>query len=196
MKTTIAALLAATLLSAPSAAAILTFEGALSGDQEVVTPPAPPVVTEASGFASFTVDTSTRMLAFDLSVEGLSLDDLFDTLVAAPIGPIHLHNAPAGANGPIVIPFPFGATYMDTASGFTVSVTGLAFSDAVALAGSDLTFSAFLDELRAGNFYANVHTDAFPSGELRGQLARVPAPGALGLLGLAALGMVGLRRGR
>jgi hypothetical protein len=39
------------------------------------------------------------------------------------------------------------------------------------------TIADLLNEIRAGNTYVNVHTDAFPEGEIRGQLMlRMPEP--------------------
>lgn len=173
--------------AAPAAAAIIQFTASLTGDQEV-----PPVATDATGEAVISVDTTAETIDFVLQVVGISLDDLFE--VSEPLGPVHLHNAPPGVNGPIVIPFPFDATYTATADGFTVNVTDLSFVDAVALSGSTLTFDQFLAEMFAGNFYANVHTDENPGGEIRGQV--VPLPGAIPLFLAGAAGFAALRRRR
>lgn len=187
--------LAAFALSGVAAdAATLEFTAGLDGAQEV-----PPVSTDAEGEASIFVDTDLETIDFTLNVVGLSLDDLNDGLVAAPLGPVHLHNASAGINGLIVIPFAFDATtYSDTADGFEVSVSDLAFADAVALSGSSLTFDAFVTAMLAGEFYVNVHTDAFGGGEIRGQISAVPLPGAmvLFLAGAAGLGFARRRQRR
>lgn len=173
-------------------AATLTFDTSLTGAQEV-----PPAVTSAFGSARFTVDDVTQELGLSLDVTGISLAQLSDRLVAAPIGPVHLHNAPRGVNGPIVIPFAFDtATYSDTATGFTLNVGGYAFADAIALSGVSEAFDDFVAELKASNYYLNVHTDAFPAGEIRGQVSPVPVPAGVVLLltGLGALGVARRRR--
>jgi hypothetical protein len=57
-------------------------------------------------------------------------------------------------------------------------------------------FGVLFGGLNAGNAYFNLHTTAFPGGEIRGNLALdVPAPATLllSLLGLAAMAMARLR---
>lgn len=186
-------------LSAGSAmASTIDFTASLTGDQEVnADGTSAGVVTDAFGSARISVDTDAETISFYLSVTGLTIDSLFDDLVAAAVGPIHLHNAPAGANGPIDVPFAFSEdTYSDTETGFAVNVEGFRFADAVALAGSEQTFEGFLAELSAGNYYINVHSDTFTAGELRGQVAPVPLPAGMILLltGLGALGAAKRRR--
>ncbi len=61
----------------------------------------------------------------------------------------HIHNAPPGVNGPIVFPFPSAIS----------PITGVWDMDAGNLA-----------EFEAGNLYVNVHSGAFPNGEIRGVL--------------------------
>ena len=179
------------LVAGTAPAATLSYTAVLTGAQEN-----PPVATSATGTATFTVDSVTRALGLSLDVTGISLAQLLDRLVAAPGGPVHLHNAPRGSNGPIVIPFAFDtATYADTATGFALNVSGYSFSDAVALSNSAETFDAFVAGLNAGSYYVNVHTDLAPGGEVRGQLAPVPLP-AGALLVLTALGALGLARRR
>lgn len=186
----IAAIAVLALSTVSARAAVIEFTASLDGSQEV-----PPVATDATGEASIFVDTDLETIDFFLSVVGLSLDDLNDGLVAGPLGPIHLHDGPAGVNGPIIIPFPFGASYSDTADGFEVDVSGFAFADAIALSGASLTFDAFVTAMLAGDFYVNVHTDDFAGGEIRGQVF-VPLPGAIPLFlaGVAGLGLLRLRR--
>ena len=106
----------------------------LSGDQEI-----PPVTTSASGNGTITVGE-------DKSVSGKVTISGMTPLVA------HIHEAAAGANGPIVIPL--------TKTSDTVWVVP---------AGAKLTDSQYAS-YKAGNFYYNVHTETHKSGEIRGQI--------------------------
>ncbi|HEX5052792.1 MAG TPA: CHRD domain-containing protein [Planctomycetota bacterium] len=64
----------------------------------------------------------------------------------------HLHQAAAGSNGPIILPLAGGP---------------------VQWTGSGTLTAAQVADLQAGNVYVNVHTAAFPGGEIRGQLSAV-----------------------
>jgi len=183
--------LALCLTAGAATAGTFTYDSILSGSQEV-----PAVTTGSAGFATLTVDDADETLDFMLGVVGVSLDGLLDALVAAPVGPVHLHAGVAGVNGPIVVPFAFDlSTFADTSYGFSLNVNDFAYADAAALSGTDLDFDGFVSSLDASGIYINVHTDAVPSGELRGQLAPdvaavpVPASAALLLAGLGALGV-------
>ncbi len=59
--------------------------------------------------------------------------------------------------------------------------------------GSAVLTAAQANDLRAGLWYINVHTDAFPAGEIRGQVVPTPVPATFGLLVLGTL-LLGIRR--
>ena len=178
---------------APAQAEVLTFAGPLDGAQEVA-----PGDDDATGFGTVVIDTVAETVSFDLTVAGLSLADLNTGLSNGPLGPVHLHNAPAGQNGPIIVPFPFGATYTETADGFNLSVSNVSFADAVGISGATLSFTDFVSALLSDNIYINVHSNEFPAGAIRGQLfavvADVPIPGAALLFLSGIAGAAGLRR--
>jgi len=105
----------------------------LAGDQEV-----PPVKSAGTG-------TGTIIVGDDKSVSG----SVTTTGIAGTAA--HIHEAAAGKNGSVIIPF--------TKTGDTYA----------APAGAKLTDEQFAS-FKAGNLYANVHTAANPGGEIRGQL--------------------------
>ena len=106
----------------------------LSGDQEI-----PPVTTSGSGTGTITVGE-------DKSVSGKVTISGITPLVA------HIHEAPAGTNGPIIIPL--------TKTSDTVWIVP---------AGAKLTDAQYAS-YKAGNLYYNFHTEAHRSGEIRGQI--------------------------
>lgn len=106
----------------------------LSGAQEI-----PPVTTTATGTGTITVGA-------DKSISG----NITTSGVAATAA--HIHDAPAGKNGPIVVPLN------------KVSENVWAIPD-----GTKLTDAQF-DSFKAGNFYFNVHSAANKGGEMRGQI--------------------------
>ena len=71
----------------------------------------------------------------------------------------HVHRGAAGVNGPVVFPLTFAGGVLSGT--FTPSATDLA-------------------DLRAGNWYVNVHSVAFGGGELRGQLVPATLPSVYG----------------
>ena len=123
-------------LLAPAAIFAADMKVRLSGDQEV-----PSVKTTASGTGTITVND-------DKSVSG----SVTTTGIKATAA--HIHEAPAGKNGPVAIPLE-----KKSDNEFTVPA-GAKLSDAQYKA------------LKAGNLYVNVHSEAHKDGEIRAQLKR------------------------
>jgi hypothetical protein len=163
-----ALLLSALLCSlAVATAAITNFEINLTGSQE--TPPNSSLAT-GSGTASF--DSTANTITLDVSFTGLS----------APATASHIHVAPPGVAGPVILSF--------------VPYTPAAFSGQIA--PDALPFPADnIADLLAGNTYFNIHDSVFPGGEIRGQLVPVPEPAVYAcLFGLGLLGFAACRRFR
>ena len=82
----------------------VVFTASLSGDQEVQDEP---VITDAFGTATATFTVSedgSISYSAAASLSGLNQADLFPVNIGnGTLSPIHLHNAPAGANGPVVV---------------------------------------------------------------------------------------------
>jgi hypothetical protein len=128
------------------------FFARLRGSEEV-----PMVLTNARGVAAFRLSDDGRRLRFILVVRNIR-----------KVTQAHIHLGQRGMNGPIVA-FLFGPV----SRGITVNrgiVTGTLTSEDLVgpLAGQSL--AVLLREMRNGNTYVNVHTEAHPGGEIRGQI--------------------------
>jgi hypothetical protein len=124
---------AGTFSAYPTTATAAALNLTPSGAQEV-----PPVKSAGSGSGTLTINA-------DHSVSGR----VTTTGIAGTMA--HIHEAPAGRNGPVIIPL--------TQNGDTYTVP----------AGAKLTDAQYAS-FQAGNLYVNVHTAAYPGGELRAQL--------------------------
>ena len=106
----------------------------LSGTQEI-----PPVTTPASGSGTVTVQAD-KSLTGSVTISGMAVT------VA------HIHEAAAGANGPIITPL------SKTADNVWSVPPGARLTDAQ------------YESFKAGNLYFNIHSEAHRSGEIRGQI--------------------------
>lgn len=138
---------------ATNAAADEIFKADLSGDQEV-----PPVATGASGMAIFRLNKSETWLEIQLRVDN-----------GVGITQSHIHCAPAGENGPVVV-------FLAGLHAAGLDVNGKWISNAFITEASIVnsacggTLAELAQSLRTGNTYVNVHSQAVPSGEIRGQI--------------------------
>jgi hypothetical protein len=142
---------------APTQATNAPISLTLTGAQEV-----PPVTTTGTG--AFRATGTSSALAYTLSASGLT-----SNVTAA-----HIHSGARGVNGPIV------ANIITSTTGTnSVNVSGtITASDLVGPMAGNLT--AFMDALRAGTLYVNVHTTTNPGGEVRAQFPSPPSPPATG----------------
>ncbi|MCC6230743.1 MAG: CHRD domain-containing protein [Phycisphaerales bacterium] len=174
---------AATLAGAasPAGAHIIPFFAALDGQQVV-----PQTDSLATGACSMGYNHHAFTIEIKLYLEGISLDDLKND--GPNSTPIHIHKAPVGENGPIVIDLGWWTTttleeyapnriFAHWQGVFIGGVQGNVESDFID------NENAFYD----GTLYVDVHTNAYPGGEVRGQIYPVPAPASLALLGAAGL---------
>ena len=129
---------------------VVRFRSNLSANQEVSTEV---VNSEGSGVARLRAARGDRLTV------RVRFNDL-----TGPLTQAHLHLGQAGTNGPVVV---------DLGTGIYGQEIELRISaaDVVGPLGqSDDPFIALLNELAAGNVYINLHTQAFPAGEIRGQV--------------------------
>ena len=143
------ALLSATLVSAAAilASPVLAqdnsgrrFTVTLEGEQEVG--PAGGDL-DGTGTATLRINPGQGQLCYTIRVSGI-----------APARAAHIHEAPAGTNGPVIITL--NAPTSGTSSG-CVTVT------------RELALEIIKDP---ADYYVNVHNREFPAGALRGQLDR------------------------
>jgi len=164
-----------------------SFTAILTGSQEV-----PPVSTTGSGTG--TVTLNGNLLTINLAFQNLT----------SPTVDGHIHCCtPVGANAVVAIGFtstgfPLGVTSGSYSNTFDLNVLSIYNAAFVTANGGTLTTAraAFISGLENGRTYLNVHTMAFPGGEIRGQV--VPEPATMILLGtgLAAVAGRKLRRRR
>lgn len=132
------------------------FRAVLSGDQEV-----PPVETNARGQASFRLSKDGSSISFQVNVANI------ENVTMA-----HIHAAPAGQNGGVVVWLYPSAPPMQLLPGKTngILVQGVITQDDLvgSLEGQEL--SDLLELFATGWAYVNVHTLQFPAGEVRGQI--------------------------
>jgi hypothetical protein len=142
----------------------LEFGASLSGAQEVTTPPGG-VVTDTSGHFGIEFDEDLSAAEFELVVK-----DGMDITGA------HLHCARAGVNGPIVV---FLLDEVPTNNPICLEVEGkltnadIVEEDFAADASCGVAINNIASLLAAildGLIYVNVHSEANPAGEVRGQL--------------------------
>ena len=100
----------------------------------------PAVTTTASGAGAFTLNTSTGALSGSVTITGMTANMA------------HIHEGEAGVNGGVLL-------------GLTDDTDGMWSVPA----NTTLT-SEQMGVMADGGLYTNFHSDAFPSGEIRGQI--------------------------
>jgi hypothetical protein len=170
-------------------AEVLSFHAALDGRSG-----AEPTGSAATAAALIEVDTATQRVSVDMAVEGITVDRLWDRLVAAPAGPIHFHKyaTPDGGEAVLVLPVPYGADYRPTPSGLHVGMKSYDYVAGAKLLQSALSFDEFVAAMRGGLVVLNIHTQAFNPGEISGRV--VPGRGDHASRAAAAGGSQGASR--
>ena len=135
----------ATAIRANLGLATTGLSATLGADQE--NPPTTHAGTATATVTNYNITTRT----FDITV---TVSDL----PPADVTGFHIHQAPVGVNGPIIVDFTGVAPLVPAGTGFTFTAIGLVLPIA--------SEAAFL----GGGTYVNIHTAAFPGGAIRGQL--------------------------
>ena len=128
------------------------FKAELSGSEVV-----PPVKTMAKGETIFELNKSGDELKYKLTVRDI-----------ANVTAVHIHDGKVGKNGPPIVSLYAGpkkeGKFSETLSEGTITAKDLIGQ----LKGK--LFSHLIQMIEDGHAYANVHTDKYPDGEIRGQI--------------------------
>lgn len=152
-------------------AAIIPLTAKITEDQATTGGVNVPSGSNSLGVGSFEYDTDTDMLTGNILI--------LDVLLSTPETASHIHgpanhaqSGMAPIDAPVIHPLPLGDLK-------PVSVeVGTLYPGAAA-------------DLLANKFYVNVHTGAFPDGEIRGQIEVVPEPASMLLAGVGLIFLVG-----
>lgn len=129
-----------------------TLKADLSGNDEV-----PSVRTKAKGEAKFTLSDDGKKLSYTLV-----LRDIENPTAA------HIHLGESGKNGGVLATLFSGPKKEGKFRG-NIAQASLTDKD---LTGefSGKSIAALVELIKSGKAYVNVHTDAYPDGEIRGQI--------------------------
>jgi hypothetical protein len=126
------------------------FTSQMSGTEEV-----PPVDTTATGTAEFNLGTNG--IDYQVSVSGIS------GVTAA-----HIYSGNVGENGPVIVTLFKSDTPSNQTNGVLVKGTITAADLEGPMQGKQI--SDLVSVMSSGGTYVNVHTEANPNGEIRGQI--------------------------
>jgi hypothetical protein len=130
-------------LASVATAATQKYHALLNARSEV-----PPTTSKGMGTFSASLDTSSKVLTYSLTFDGLT----------GPATAAHIHGPAAkGSNAGVVVPL---------GSGAPVSPVN----------GTATLTQEQINDMRGGKYYVNVHTEANKGGEIRGQIAHGPLP--------------------
>jgi hypothetical protein len=141
-----------------------TFKTTLSGNGEV-----PPINTQATGSATFTVTTNKNSMSYQIHVINI------DKVTMA-----HIHSGKIGQNGPVVVTLFQSKAATTTSSPVKNGILSQGTITSANLEGplKGKQISDLVKLINDGNAYANVHTKQNPKGEIRGQISSVAAASA------------------
>ena len=130
------------------------FTAKLTGKEEV-----PPKDTKASGTSEFNLSSDGKKMTYVVNVKDM------DKVTQA-----HIHSGKTGENGPVVV-WLFNATTPTGPKSGVLSQGSFTSSELVGpLKGKQM--SDLVKLINDGQAYVNVHTEANPMGEIRGQLSK------------------------
>ena len=132
-----------------------SFSATLSGKDEV-----PPTESNSTGTAKFQVNENNSQVSYLVNITGIK-----------KVNQAHIHNGTSGENGDIVATLSKGKTSKGDDSPPQIGFAGKITKDDLQgpLKGKEI--SDLVTLMTDGGAYANVHTDKYPKGAIRGQIA-------------------------
>ena len=138
-------------------AQVIRFTATLTGGSET-----PIVLTGAFATANVTLDLGTQVLTWSI--------DVFN--MPSGTNNAHFHVGPPGIAGPTVVNIAFPS---NVSNDFNLSGTATASNlNAGGAAQGIRSWEDFMQSLMGGQIYLNIHSAVNPTGEIRGQVLRVP----------------------
>lgn len=175
-----------------TAQAEMIFTANLAGSNEN-----PPNGSARTGSATFVLNDAETELSYTVEVFGFDFAGIYTADPNDDISGLHVHAAPAGQNGGVV----FGIFSPSQDADVVLNIS----QDAIQFSGvwdggdpSNMSLASQLPALKSEGLYLNLHTAAFPGGEIRGQIEAVPEPAsaALALIGFGGLFVLHRRQRR
>ncbi|MGB8165527.1 MAG: CHRD domain-containing protein [Nitrososphaeraceae archaeon] len=132
-----------------------SFSATLSGKDEV-----PPTESNSTGTAKFQVNENNSQVSYWVNITGIK-----------KVNQAHIHNGTSGENGDIVATLSKGKTAKGDDRPPQIGFAGKITKDDLQgpLKGKEI--SDLVTLMSDGGAYANVHTDKYPKGAIRGQIA-------------------------
>ena len=132
----------------------------MDGAQEV-----PPAETDGTGVAQVWLNQGQAEVCFFVEWSDLT----------GPVMAAHIHVGPAGVNGPVVVGFhgpPVGPEFGPTDG--PLEGCGIPVDPVTSVPLDEDASRALIKDIRQNpqEYYVNLHTVAFPGGEIRGQLSK------------------------
>jgi hypothetical protein len=190
LKTQLSLLALSSLVAAR--AAVFDYAVTLSGPAESPANTSPGI---GAGVVEYNYATHTLNLA--LSFQGLTAGTTASHIHAATATPFS-GTAGVATTTPTFAGFPLGVTSGAFATSLDLT-SASSYNPAFVTANGGTTAgaeAALVSAFSKGEAYWNVHTTAFPGGEIRGFLVAIPEPGTLALLGLGGVGLAFMARQR
>jgi len=132
-----------------------SFSATLSGKDEV-----PPTESNSTGTAKFQVNENNSQVSYWVNITGIK-----------KVNQAHIHNGTSGENGDIVATLSKGKSAKGDDRPPQIGFAGNITKDDLQgpLKGKEI--SDLVSLMSSGGSYANVHTDKYPKGAIRGQIS-------------------------